>query len=234
MSRLLVIGARVGSLGEALVYEGRSVGLEVTSAGVGPDEQMEMDVCLHHDIHRVLDTVRPHHVVCTVGLNLPAHHASPLWLPNVADSLYTNVVGVAQAMQAWLLRDVSGLTEEHPGHFVVVSSNSAHIARTNSAPYCASKAALSMLVRCVAREAARGDEGGRHDRLVYAYEPGLLNTMQTKEVRERLGDRPMHRMPGVEGSGLDPEWLARIIVGNLLGNGPGLNGTTIRLDAGEQ
>lgn len=212
-------------------------GFDVYTAGVGPDEQRKMDVRYADDIHRVLEDVRPQHVVCTVGVNMPAHHVAPMWLPNLADSLYVNVVGVAHLLQAWLLRDLPAGAEGEGaamGHFAVVSSNSAHLARTQSAPYCASKAALSMLVRCVARETARGDEYGRFDRLVYAYEPGLIDTMATQEVRVRLGDKEMHRMQGVGPDGMSKEWVAGVIVRNLIHGNAALNGLTMRIDGGEQ
>lgn len=234
---LLVVGAQDGSLGAAVARNAAIEGRHVYTAGVGPDEQMKMDVRYAADIHRVLDEVQPQHVVCTVGLNLPAHHVAPTWLPNLSDSLQVNVLGVAHLLQAWLLRDLPTAGDQEQaqwGHFVVVSSNSAHLARTQSAPYCASKAALSMLVRCVARETARGDENGTRDRLVYAYEPGLIDTVGTMKVRERLGEKELHRMPGVGPDGMSKEWLAGVIVRNLLHGSAALNGLTMRIDGGEQ
>lgn len=229
MSRMLVIGARPGSLGEAVCDEARSYGLEVAAAGVA-GETIHLNAVNARTVEIAMQNTQPHHVVCTVGINYPVSVHGGDWLGQVANHLQVNVFGVATVLQHWLYTTEQGLDTEYPGHFVAVSSNSAHIARRQSAPYCASKAALSMMIRCAAREMA--DDGGR--RIAYAYEPGLLATSQTEEVRRALGDPPMHRMPGQPASGLSRKWLARLIVRNVLTEGAALNGTTIRLDGGEQ
>lgn len=230
MSRMLVVGARPGSLGEAVCDEALSYGLEVAAAGMN-GETIRLNAVNDATVAAAMRLYKPHHVVCTVGVNQPVQVHDADWLAQMANHLQVNAFGVATVLQHWLYASPQGLDAEYPGHFVAVSSNSAHIARRASAPYCASKAALSMMIRCAAREMATEYEGKR---IAYAYEPGLLATGQTEEVRKALGDVPMHRMPGQPASGLSRKWLARLIVRNVLTEGAALNGTTIRLDGGEQ
>lgn len=114
-----------------------------------------------------------------------------------------------------------------PGHCVVISSNSAHIARSPSAGYCASKAALSMGIRCVARDSEVG--------VFYAWEFGLLEgTPMTADTVRRVGpDVPLTRMRR-QPLGI-PVADASAHVCNALAHGwHELNGVTLRVDGGEQ
>lgn len=115
-----------------------------------------------------------------------------------------------------------------PSKFVVVSSNSAHVPRSESAAYCASKAALSMAIRCMARDVAK-----LHIPVeLYGYEPCWMEgTPMSNEVAERLGSGVMpHRVPG--GAGMNPEALANVIVGNLQTTGV-FHGTMLATDLGD-
>ena len=119
-----------------------------------------------------------------------------------------------------------------PGHFVAISSNSAHIARSGSAPYCASKAALSMAIRAEARDLARSYD--LHTVIAYTYEPGWLEgTAMSNDVASRYPGMQPHRMLGLD-AGLPPSRLAGMIAYNLRHCGRELNGCVLRVDAGEQ
>jgi NAD(P)-dependent dehydrogenase (short-subunit alcohol dehydrogenase family) len=174
----------------------------------------------------LLRVVQPNHIVYTAGVNDPGG----TWDEHFA----VNCVGAMNLLECWQGMCSSDEVETpFDGHYVAISSNSAHIARTGSGMYCASKAALSMALRVAAREAGRAGLPFS----VYGYEPGLLKgTPMTEEVKARLGRGaiPLHRMVGVEADGISRQWLALQIVHNLRNDGRPLNGCLLRLDAGEQ
>lgn len=234
MKRVLVVGAKPGSLGDAVAAMAMEDGFDVVTAGIA-DEDVELDVTSNTQLLRKkLGELNPSHIVVTAGINEPAKKGDGSPYVWYHDHFDINCIGPMLLLDAWgeTKRDV-------PNHYVVISSNSAHIARTGSAAYCASKAALSMAVRCVARDYGRR----RATTLVYGYEPGLLaDTPMTQEVIRRLGGAygtdpgqlALHRMPGVMPDGIPPVKLARLIVHNLRHGGRELNGVMLRLDAGEQ
>lgn len=157
-------------------------------------------------------------VVVTIGLNLPDEDD-----PNGVLQMEVNYFGVMALAEEW-----ARLSK--PGHFVVVSSNSAHIARSTSRGYCASKAALSMGIRCLARREAKTGPG-----IFYGWEFGLLTgTPMTSEV---LGQLPQgvapSRIPGAE-NGLPTDQAARHVVSALRYGWRELNGCMLRVDGGEQ
>lgn len=229
--RLLVVGAREGSLGEAVAlaaveeweYE------VVATAGIS-GENHKLDITNTQTIKDVLNEVQPHSVVCTVGVNIP----TPTWSGpgsvalSYEDHFRTNVIGVIE-----LLRVFGALSSGYDGprkKFVAISSNSAHIARTESGPYCASKAALSMALRVAAREMGTKGWGP----VIWGYEPGLLaGTPMTQQVTEVFAG-PVHRMKGVPPEGLGVQGLATRILCDLAFTSAGHNGVMFPYDAGEQ
>jgi NAD(P)-dependent dehydrogenase (short-subunit alcohol dehydrogenase family) len=220
--RVLVFGARRGSLGEAVTVElATSDAHSVITAGPnGEDYHYHSD---EDNAGGLLEIVNPDVVVWTVGINSNA---------GMERHLYVNCVVPLRLIDSWLvsLRGGSVPNPKLPRQFVGISSNSAHIARAGSVNYCASKAAFSMGLRVKGREVARSWKRMS----VYGYEPGLLaGTPMTAQVAERLPKVNLHRMPGVAPEGLDRYDLARIIVGNLA-SARSLNGCMIRVDAGEQ
>jgi len=222
--RLLVIGARDGSLGDRIA-QAAGIPFETFGAGMS-DEPMLLDVRDQRMIERVLEEVLPHHIVVTAGLNLSAETSHVDYPYLMRESFEVNVIGVMDVLGAWL-RLAREVDQYQPKTFVAISSNSAHIARRNSGPYCATKAALSMAIRVAAREiAGKGP-------LVYGYEPGLLEgTPMTKSTSARFG--PIQtRIPGAP-DGLDPDEMAKTVVQNLIYPSRGLNGSLLRLDGGEQ
>lgn len=222
---VLVVGARHNSLGDAIVKELHAKGVVAYRAGIAT-ETLHLDITDTYSIQRVLREVHPTHVVCTVGRNegMPVYHDDFLYA--AAEAMDVNYLAPMRLLN--LFEDeLSGL----PGTFVAISSNSAHIARSSSAAYCASKAALSMGLRCAARDLTRAEKPLR----VWGYEPGaLLGTPMTQEVRRGLGKEvPMSRML-TSPAGLDVGTVAAVVARDLLVAGDVLHGCLVRLDNGEQ
>lgn len=233
--QLLVVGAKRGSLGDHVVKQSLNEGWRVTTAGVN-EEQFKLDVLSDSQCKGIFrDAPFPHSVVCTVGINKATPVLDAKWRSGVEEQLLVNTLGPLTLLHHWLLE----LQERRRGewreppyhhHFVVVSSNSAQIARRQSLGYCASKAALSMGMRCAAREMAEMPVS------LYVYEPGWLSdTPMSREVSRRLSESRVqakgHRIPG--GRAIDAAEFARMIVTNLE-LGRSLNGTVLRVDGGEQ
>lgn len=241
--KLLVVGARPGSLGAAIA-EASSEWPQITqvrTAGIS-GEEMKLDITNSSHISGVLEEVRPNAIVCTVGVNEQVSVTDTFLPSRMTDAFRTNVIGPIHLLSEFAQR---GEAHEVRPRFVAISSNSARIARTNSVAYCASKAALSMALRVAGREFARNNAGV----LVWGYEPGLLDTVMTREMfphdpgtpatlenpHRWPVEGPMHRMEGIDWRGLNPYTLADRILGDLLlGNADGLNGCMIPFDAGEQ
>lgn len=210
---VLVVGAQPESLGSCIAWYGRKCGLEIVTAGISGAEDLPLDVRFQHSISMVLKEVHATSIICTAGINSQ----------NEMSSMEINYHGVMRLLDYWIW----GLSQV--GQFVAISSNSAHVARTNSRAYCASKAALSMGIRCAARE----DAGRRA--LIYAWEFGLLaGTPMTQAVQERLGPgTALTRMPG-HPNGQSVEGAARLVVDTLRVGTTALNGCTLRVDGGDQ
>lgn len=229
MSNVIVVGAQPGSLGEAIADEARNYGSNVITVGVSGTEDQRLDL-VHDNVRGFLESYLPDHVVCTAGINRPRGDLDRDGLVWWGDHLFTNVVGPMRLLEAFT-HVVGLMPSTRVSQFVAISSNSAHIPRTGSGPYCASKAALSMALRVAAREAARED--GRY--IVYGYEPGLIaGTPMTSETEARLPGVPLTRMQGrgVQ-NGLPVRTLAKHIAHNLRHGGTELNGCLFRIDAGE-
>lgn len=224
--RVMVIGAAPHSLGAAIVKTAnfRFPSVEVLAAGI-QDEAYYLDVTERGDVWDTLMAAQPSHVVVTTGVNVGAKVGHNDYISTLEQSLNTNTIGVMCVLDEWL-RVKPNVDPVEPQAFVAISSNSATIARTGSAAYCASKAALSMALRCAARELAGAP-------LVYGYEFGLLaGTPMTAITEQRFGPTQT-RMPGAP-KGLSASDAADQIVNDLMHPWHGLNGSLLRLDAGEQ
>lgn len=225
MTDLLIFGARRNSLGEAVALLAEQMGMSVVTAGIFPQDEDEP--CDGRDLSRVrymLQKHTPELILITIGVNHPVLTGETDYLRRLRDSLEINCeVPMGIVHEALRL-------DPKPNAIVAISSNSAHIARTDSGPYCASKAALSMALRVAAREQGRVDGP-----IIYGYELGLLaGTPMTEATRAALGPQtPLSRMPGAE-DGLDVQDVATTILSGLVRPWQGQNGTMIRLDAGEQ
>lgn len=226
--KLLVVGARDGSLGAAVADVAREAGMEVTTAGIlGEERKLNLVTSTKPQVEWTMRDARPDHIVCTAGINYPrrGYSTTSMWY---ADHFAVNCTGPMRLLDAWLAFGPDGDVPWQ--HFVAISSNSAGIPRSDSAAYCASKAALSMALRVRARDCA----GHSLPVSVYGYEPGLIQgTAMTNAVRERFNG-PLTRMKGIGlEDGLSAYGLAGHIVRNLMHGGPELNGCLMRLDAGE-
>jgi NAD(P)-dependent dehydrogenase (short-subunit alcohol dehydrogenase family) len=231
-AHLLIVGARQNSLGSAIFNASKDwIGFEsVHTAGLH-NEHLKLDITNSAQIRDVLNTTRPDLVVCTVGAN-DALSIEDAYLPSkLTDAMRTNVIGPLDLLRHFVHAPTTGIESPLPRKFVVISSNSARIARTKSISYCASKAALSMGIRCAARELARDGASV----LAWGYEPGLLDTVMTEHVAGSMNwTGGLHRMEGVAEKGLEPLWLADRILSDLLLPGNALNGCMIPFDSGEQ
>lgn len=237
--KVLVVGAKPDSLGDQLARQIRSVedllggsyDWTVFTAGISGQEDLLLDVRSYSAMLEVLADLRPDHIVCTVGINNPQENYRTMsaWFE---DHLAINCVGPMRLLEAWMaVQPMHDPVSGRERHFVAVSSNSAHIARRDSAAYCASKAALSMALRVRGREMATGGMS----LVVHGYEPGLLfGTPMTEKVANRFSGSVLHRMPGIHPGGLSPMVVSRLILRDLLYGGRELNGVMQRIDAGEQ
>lgn len=234
--RLLVVGARQGSLGEAIAdaaqkYSSFDDVLTADHPDVCNVEAHAMiDVTDRRSIITCLENTAPTDVVCCVGRNLPDGETGEMfrnWSIQMQINAWGPTMLLGETLDIWshyMLPPPSGF------NFVAISSNSARIARSQSAGYCASKAALSMTLQCVARKIADTSGAMR----VWGYEPGWINdTRMSEEVRMRLKPGvPVHRIPG--GVGLRRGDLAHRVVSDLRHADRSLNGCIFRIDGGEQ
>lgn len=227
MSRsLLVVGAEQGSIGDAVAKEAIRQGRHavVETAGI-THEPMSLNVMFDDSIRQALEEFRPTDIVCTVGMNVPGSPGmSNSGFPNRFDQhMLVNAGGPVRLLHHWI-KDLP-YSSDVQRSFVAISSNSAHIPRSQSIAYCASKAALSMALRVAAREYAQVPTIS-----IYGYEPGFVEGTPMSEDLD-LGGRKPHRIPGDRA--LNAEALANIIVSNLNGRGYYFNGNMIRVDGGE-
>jgi NAD(P)-dependent dehydrogenase (short-subunit alcohol dehydrogenase family) len=225
----LIYGARRGSLGDYIAKNLLSLGLVVVTAGISHEEDLTCDILDGEERVKMLESVEPSNIVCTVGINKPVNFFHDEWSEVFADSVAVNTFGPLALLRDWVAR-----TATDEDQFVAISSNSAQIARTGSSPYCMSKAALSMGIRCVARELAKQSPAGDYPQ-VYAWEFGLLDgSPMTQEVDSVLGANTLTRMPGLP-AGMPVSSAADAVTSLLLMHGAkGLNGSVFRMDAGEQ
>ena len=229
--KLLVIGARPRSLGAHVVSVAQSMSkFEVVTAGM--HDNSKLDLTKPKDVHAFMKDVAPDHVVCTAGVNLFGSTIGEGWLAKLEGQMRTNYYGPMILLSEWA-RYWRYARQPETRHFVAVSSNSAHIARSNSVGYCASKAALSMAIRCTAREMAQLPLDEWVPLSIWCVEPGWLNdTPMSRSLETRFGHDALHRIPG--GEGIPPLSVATHIVNTIKSGGLAFNGTTIRIDGGEQ
>lgn len=221
--RLLIVGG--GGLGSVIAHE--ATGWEVTVADSNPTRGEVLDVtngarvALFFADHGPFDSV-----VYTAGVNSPKALASIAFTRSLENEMDVNFFGAMRCLR-WFVKQTIAPDSHAPNHFVAISSNSAQVARSGSLGYCASKAALSMGVRCAARAEAATP------RTIWAVEPGWLeSTPMSAEVMQRLDGAPAHRIPGDRT--VQTLSLARFIMDTVSRDIRWFNGCTIRLDGGEQ
>jgi hypothetical protein len=215
---LLVIGARKKSIGQMVakmwsdMYDG-----DVVTAGISGDEQEALVAEDGEETRRVLEKVKPDRVLVTIGKNEGWDDSGLEFTEWMDDHFHTNVTLPMGILTDWL-----SLEPPAGAHFVALSSNSAHIPRSQSMAYCSSKAALSMAIRCAARDVGKAGM----DMSIYGWEPGLVKGTPMS------GERGGTRMLGLP-EGMPRRALANQIVNALAFGGPEYNGVLVRLDAGE-
>jgi NAD(P)-dependent dehydrogenase (short-subunit alcohol dehydrogenase family) len=215
---LLIWGARKKSIGDACAKMWRDMfDGHVVTAGISGQEDFLVNTSDDEEVRAMYQKVNPDHVLCTIGRNESLEeYGGPLegWLQDLFDA---NVTTPMSLLSTWLECD-----PPKGGHYVVISSNSAHIPRSQSMAYCATKAALSMAVRCAARDLQKAD----FDLTVYGWEPGLVKGTPMSDGK---GGTRMLGLP----QGISRRSLAHQIVGALAFGGAEYSGTLIRLDNGE-
>jgi NAD(P)-dependent dehydrogenase (short-subunit alcohol dehydrogenase family) len=239
--KLLVIGARDFSLGWHVAEIAKAEEVEVITAGI-EGEQYRFDARQDFPVApQMMREIRPDSVVCTVGINYPGPFMGHRSIVSLQEHLNVNTLGPVKVLRAWLDFWIHGhgMRPNDPfiefRHFVVISSNSATIARTSSTAYCTSKAALSMAVRCISREMTMQE----YPVNIYGYEPGwMTGTPMSVEVEAKFRSKSkrtaMHRIPGGKRREIQPQELARIIIRNLMQYISPFNGQMIRVDSGEE
>jgi 3-oxoacyl-[acyl-carrier protein] reductase len=166
----LVVGGSSG-IGAALVEAYRSRGTQVVTWDLAGDPDVRCDVRDPDAVDRALDETRqrwgiPQWLTVTAGIG----HGGQL--VDVTPDEFDRVLAV-NTRGPWLcLRGWARVLMEQrmTGSFVAVSSVSARLADRTMGVYCASKAALSMLVRVAA------DEWGPDGLRVNAVAPGVTRT----------------------------------------------------------
>jgi NAD(P)-dependent dehydrogenase (short-subunit alcohol dehydrogenase family) len=196
----------------------------VQTVGVSGEEEVQCVLEDAEELGKVFAEFQPTKVVCTIGINEARGEGDfEYWM---MDHLRINCYLPMHVLMTWIEQASEGKVGGPPAgaHFVAISSNSAHIPRSQSMAYNASKAALSMALRSAARDIGKAE----WPMSVYGYEPGLIKG--TPMSGERGGTRMLG--PGL-GQGLSRRTLAGQIVHNLAFGGAELNGVLMRIDAGE-
>jgi NAD(P)-dependent dehydrogenase (short-subunit alcohol dehydrogenase family) len=247
IKRLLVVGVQSGGLGDAVLAKARE-DEEVESVhsadlpGAQVDEALsywhhELDIRSLTNARALLQELRPTHVCCTVGMNpYGMEDGTGLeWAHNFGHVMETNCIAVLNLAREWsvIMNDPHGGLAGIGGmHFCAVSSNSASVVRSGSAAYCASKAALSHGMMCLARDNAKQEIANA----LYVYEPGFLwgtpMSMNIVGSTDREREKDFHRIPS--GFSIDPDDVAQMIINNFKLNWNCLNGSRIRVDGGDQ
>lgn len=166
MIKAWVIGGRRG-IGKAITLE-----LERHEVFVSPTDEDSVDVTSFMQLARAYENFQPNWIVYCAGVNKLMRAEEFDDFDGLA-MLDINALG--------FMRVISLATRTPFTHSIVaISSDAATHPMRNSMAYCASKAALSMAVRCAARELAPAIR-------VNAVAPGpVANTTMTEQVNEAV------------------------------------------------
>jgi len=232
---MLVIGG-AGGLGSAVAQQARDLKtwyVQVADSRPSAATHLTVDVGNAAQVGSLFRTEGPWDtVVYCAGVSGMAKVPGISLHRTVQHAAEVNYEGAVNALQWWAKQaiDRNFNTDDAPDlqHFVVVSSNSAHIARSGSLAYCASKAAVSMAVRVAARELATTELN------VWGVEPGfILDTPMSERFRQNYTG-PSHRIPGGDARALTKDSLAAFILQTITLDAPWINGCMLRLDGGEE
>jgi NAD(P)-dependent dehydrogenase (short-subunit alcohol dehydrogenase family) len=174
MLRAWVIGGRRG-IGKAITLE-----LERHDIFVMASDETTVDARSVPQLAKAFDQFKPNWIVYCAGVNqlMPAHtfaDADALNMMDINALGFMRVISLAAAAEAHL----------KPSSIVAISSDAARIPMRNSMAYCASKAALSMAVRCAARELAPAIR-------VNAIAPGVVEGTAMSEAIDRQVEAIKH------------------------------------------
>lgn len=237
--RLMVVGAMPGNLGMRVALQANQTGVwglvqvyDINGSVNRLGHSKFLNIRDRRHVVEALETFSPTDIVCTVGTNYPEDRVEELSQSmnvHVSVNLLGPIQLLQEALDLWTNRwgNLYGSVPETGFNFCAVSSNSAHIARSKSAGYCASKAALSMALRCVARREAEDPI------TIWGYEPGfIVGTPMSQKTMDDFPDVPLHRIPGDRT--IDADDLAEQIVADLINAHDHMNGCMYRIDGGEQ
>lgn len=226
--RVVVLGGSSGIGAAVANMTGADMGIETYAFGI---KDFHID-----DYVRLRDAlfgIRPTHLVYSVGFN-QLDWAEHLFKENWDHTMNINVWGFVQTMQ--VLMDLHAQTSmSYKPSVVAVSSDAARRPMRTSVAYCASKAALDMTVKVLARELA--GSGWR----INAVAPGKVSgTRMTEYVDARVtqlrGWTPEYaeayeRASSALGRPATPEEVAQVICDVLFGPAA-LNGSIVEINGG--
>lgn len=217
----MVFGARKKSLGQSVAKMWSDLyDAPVQTVGISGEEDVQAFIEDAEELGKLISDFKPTKIVTTIGINKELGEDDfEYWM---MEHLRINCYLPMHILMTWLEQEGEGFPP-HGAHFVAISSNSAHIARSKSMAYNASKAALSQAIRSAARDIGKAEI----PMSVYGYEPGLIKGTPMS------GERGGTRMLGVP-EGMSRRTLAGQIVHNLAFGGAEQNGVLYRVDAGEQ
>jgi NAD(P)-dependent dehydrogenase (short-subunit alcohol dehydrogenase family) len=149
-------------------------------ASIANDLDVRRTASIEHLVKRAEAELGPVDILaCAAGVGLiqtVAGHPEDKWL----DLIDINLTGAFRAIRAVL----PGMIERKWGRIVIIASTAASVGERTSAAYCASKAGLLGLMRCVALE------GAPHGVTCNAISPGYVRTgmlMATLKRERELG-----------------------------------------------
>jgi NAD(P)-dependent dehydrogenase (short-subunit alcohol dehydrogenase family) len=177
MLRAWVIGGRRG-IGKEITLE-----LEHRDVFVMPTDETTVDVTSMFQLTKAFDDFKPNWIVYCAGVNklMPAADFDEFEALNILD---INALGFMRVIH--LVAEARPHLQ--PRSVVAITSDAATRPMRNSMAYCASKAALTMAVRCAARELAPGVQ-------VNAIAPGIIADTPMTEYTDQAVEAIRHWTP---------------------------------------
>src|SRR5688572_8538991 len=145
--RVMVLAGTSGTGAAVAEVTGKAMGVQTWAYGI-----RDLDIRDFARLRQEIFTVRPTHLVYSVGIN-HLDWAHEICSTTFDDLFSVNVKGFLDTMQILMdLHDATSLP--YKPSVVAISSDAARRPMRTSAIYCASKAALDMMVKVFARERA--------------------------------------------------------------------------------
>jgi NADP-dependent 3-hydroxy acid dehydrogenase YdfG len=216
--KAIVIGAgRKWSIGAAIV-----AALKENSFDVVAPTHAEVDVMYCNDFMEQHDDARI--LVLSHGTTSMASFEMQT-RDDIKRVIDTNITGTILAAQ-WFVRNTIAYTSERKSIFIIGSLGGSRVF-TNSSVYCASKAAVAHLGRCMAWElSAKGFD-------VYVIEPGNVSgTPMSQCVVDGMIKPELFAIHSTREAIIKPEEVASVVLGIITNNMTWLSGEPIRLTGG--